>query len=82
MLGGGGDSLGDHLLCSWFWSLTQHFAPEVLQPAERLGRHGEPTPALGRPVKYRPDQAEAALLTGQSADHLHSAAGLAEGALD
>jgi hypothetical protein len=31
MLGGGGDSLGDHLLCSWFRSLTQHLAPEVPQ---------------------------------------------------
>jgi hypothetical protein len=44
-------------------------------------RHGEPTPALGRPVQHRPDQAEAALLTGQPADHLYPAASLAEGAL-
>ena len=82
MLRGGGDSLGDPLLSWWFRSLTQHLAPEVLQPAQRLGGHGEPTPALGRPVKHRPDQRQAALLTGQAADDLDPAAGLAEGALD
>jgi hypothetical protein len=63
MLRGGGDSLGDPLLSWCLWSLTQHLAPEVLQPAQRLGGHGEPTPALGRPVKHRPDQRQAALLT-------------------
>jgi hypothetical protein len=58
------------------------FAPQVLQPAQRLGCHGEPAPALGRPVQDRPDQRQAALLAGQAADDLDPAAGLAEGPLD
>jgi hypothetical protein len=82
MLRGGGDSLGGHLLgCLWSW-LAEQFAPQVLQPAQRLGGHGEPAPALGCPVQDRPDQRQAALLAGQPADDLDPAAGFPEGPLD
>jgi hypothetical protein len=82
MLCGGGDSPGDHLLLLVVGSLVEQLTPEVLQPPQRLGRHGEPAPALGGAVEHRPDQRQAALLSGQPADHLDPAAGLAEGALD
>jgi hypothetical protein len=82
MLCGGGDSPGDHLLLLVVGSLVEQLTPEVLQPPQRLGRHGEPAPALGDAVEHRPDQRQAALLSGQPADHLDPAAGLAEGALD
>jgi hypothetical protein len=62
--------------------LAVQFASQVLEPAQRLGVHGKPAPALRCPVQDRPDQAEAALLTRQAADYLDPATGLAEGPLD
>src|SRR6476620_2406135 len=53
------------------------------QPAAAPGGgHGEPTPAGRSAVEYRPDQGDTAVLTGQTADHLHSPTSLAKGAFD
>src|SRR4029450_6000040 len=83
ILRGGGDGLGDHLLVVVvIWWLGQQFAPEVLQSAQRLGGHRQPSPALGRPVQDRPHQRQAAVLAGQAADHLDAAPCLTEGPLD
>jgi hypothetical protein len=66
----------------WSWLAVQ-LAPQVLEPAQRLwGWSCKPAPTLRCPVQDRPDQAEAAPLTRQAADHLDPAAGLAEGRLD
>src|SRR5579875_2798111 len=63
------------------WRLEE-LAPEVLQVSQRVRRHRETPPALGCPVEDGPDETEAALLAGESADHLDSASGLPEGPLD
>src|SRR6266542_6378583 len=64
------------------WVEGQELTTEILEAAQRLGGHRQATPALGGPVQDRPDQRQAALFTGQAADHLDAAAGLPEGPLD
>src|SRR6266487_1514677 len=76
MLRGRCDGLVDHL---FEWVEGQELTTEILEPAQRLGGHRQAAPALGGPVQDRPDQRQAAVLTGQAADHLDAAAGLPEG---
>src|SRR5215217_5894724 len=78
-LGGGCDSLVDHLLGDGW---VQELAAEVLHQPQRLGGHGEAAPAVAGTVQDRPDQAQAAALAGEPTDHLGPAAGLSEGPFD
>jgi hypothetical protein len=57
-------------------------AEQILELAERFGCHRKAAPTLGCPVEDRPDEREAALLSGKSTDHLHPTSGFPEGALD
>src|SRR5215211_1628215 len=75
----GRDSLVDHPLGDG-WVLQ--LAAEVLQQPQRLGGHREAAPAAAGAVQDRPDQAQAAGLAREPADHFGPAAGLPEGPLD
>ncbi len=63
------------------WWIVQCAAQVGQQPQPGRG-HGEPAPTGRCPVEHRPDQGDAGVLTGQPADDLDPAAGLAEAALD
>src|SRR4029450_9431804 len=65
--------------CRWW---PKNLAPQVLQPAQRLGGHRQAAPTLGGPVQDRPDQRQATLLPRQPADPLGPSAVLPEGPLD
>ena len=79
MLCGGGDSLVDHLLES---AGVEELSTEILEESQRPGSHGQAPPATRGPIQHRPHQRQAAPLARQPTDHLHAAAGLAEGPLD
>src|SRR6476661_10328271 len=88
MLRGGADSLGAvggglaGVLGSQLPGRVQQAAAEVLKLAQSGGGHGQSAPAARCTVEHGPDDADAAGLTGKSADNLCAATGFAEGALD
>jgi len=57
-------------------------AAQVLQLADARYRGVDAAPAHAGTIRDRPDQRQAALLTGQSTDHLHSAPALTESPLE
>ena len=85
MLRGGYIGVDGRLLAGWdtqrLWRLEE-LAAQILELAERIGRHREAAPALRCPLEDGPDEREAALLARQAADDLHPPSRLAEGALD
>lgn len=81
MLRGGCDVV-DRLLFVVIAGRFDELSAQVLQSAYDGRRHLHAAPACRRAIEHGPHKRQAALLSGQPADHLHPPAGLAEGALD
>src|SRR5437016_2428963 len=76
------DSFGDHILNVVDGYRAEEFTAELGEQADRGDGLLHAAPTTAGPVEHCPDQRQAGPLAGESADHLDSAACLAEGALD
>src|SRR5438094_4836818 len=80
MLRGGCDSFGEHVVVV-DEDVVEQLTAEFGEEADRGNGLVDASPAAAGSVEHGPHQRQAGPFAGESADDLHSAAGLTEGAL-